>query len=89
MSGASGCSELWCRSRFLYILHKSQGTAKETLKCHPKNLLLSINTDLHKTELYEELRSIFRKIVFVRMVCFRCAESLYLEVIYQICVLTS
>lgn len=40
---------------FLYILHKSQGIAKETLKCHPKNLLLSINPDLHKTELHEEL----------------------------------
>lgn len=46
---------------FLYVLHKSQGIAKETLKCHPKNLLLSINPDLRKTELHEELSTFLEK----------------------------
>lgn len=46
----------------LYIFLKLQEMSEDTLKCHCINLYLKLNSDLHRTELYEEL-NLFRKII--------------------------
>lgn len=47
---------------FLYDLYKLRKMSEETLECHCINLHLQLNSNLHKTDLYEEL-NLYRKIV--------------------------
>lgn len=64
------CLELYINHKatfsFLYDFNKLQEMSEETLKRHCINLHQKLNSDPHKTDLYEEL-NLFRKFLLQKL----------------------